>query len=101
MIEQNGFQIWNQRPKVIPKSSSKLKQQKSCPPVLSVFLVAVYIGNTGRTYCFLQLEETAMNELKLYYESSNRSKATFFTVSRVDHVTSKEIEDFRKSANQK
>ena len=35
MIEQNGFQIWNQRPKVIPKSSSKLKQQKSCPPVLS------------------------------------------------------------------
>ena len=34
MIEQNGFQIWNQRPKVIPKSSSNLKQQKSCPPVL-------------------------------------------------------------------
>ena len=50
--------------------------------------------------CF-QLEETAINELKLHYASTNRSKATFFTVSRLDHVTAKEIEDIRKSANHK
>jgi len=42
-----------------------------------------------------------MNELKLHYESSNHSKTSFFTVSRVDHVTAKEIENFRKSVNQK
>ena len=53
-MEQNGFQSWNQRPKVIPKSSSKLKQSKSCPPVLLLSFNLVHItkisGSSSSSY---------------------------------------------------
>ena len=42
-----------------------------------------------------------MNELRLFYESSNRSASTFYTVSRLNHVSAREIADLRKAAIKK